>query len=70
MSEVAITEVIAPPAPDLKGKFAIYTTPDGGMKIAYKLDGTDENKVITIPAAAMSMAKMMGGGPLAGMIGI
>jgi hypothetical protein len=70
MSDATVAVVVPAPTPILKGKFAIFMLPDGGMKVAYKLDGSDDNEVITVPAFAMAMAAKMGGAnPLAGLMG-
>lgn len=66
-----IQEDTAPPVPFIKGKFAIFETPDGGLHIAYRADGADEDKHIALPAAMVKMANMAanGTGPMAGMLG-
>jgi hypothetical protein len=48
------------PTPFMRGKFAIFETPDGGLHIAYRLEGSGDDKHITLPAAAIRMAEMMG----------
>lgn len=68
-AEVANVEAL--PVPIMKGKFAIFETPDGGLHIAYRLDETDEDRHVALPAAMVKMANMAanGSGPMAAMIG-
>lgn len=63
MSELVQTaeaELVPVPVPFMKGKFAIFETPQGGLHIAYRLDGTEEDKHIDLPPAMIKMAEMMG----------
>lgn len=66
-----IVEVTDTPTPFMRGKFAIFETPDGGLHIAYRLDGTDEDRHVALPAAMVKMANMAanGSGPMAAMFG-
>jgi hypothetical protein len=43
------------PEPMLKGRFAIYETPDGGLHLAYRADGEDEDRHVPIPALALKV---------------
>lgn len=43
------------PEPILKGRFAIYATPDGGLHLAYRADGDDEDRHVPIPALALKV---------------
>ena len=57
--------------PLVKGTFKLYETPGGGMRIAFILEGNDEEKVAEIPAAVMRMAAMAGkGNPIAMLKGL
>lgn len=59
------------PVAFMKGKFAIYETPEGGLHIAYLVEGTEETRHIALPAAAIKMAGMMGDKlPFANLIGV
>lgn len=67
----AIVESKEKPTPFMRGKFAIYETPEGGLHIAYRVEGQDEDRHIALPAAAIKMAGMMGDKlPFANLIGV
>jgi hypothetical protein len=61
----------------MRGKFAIFETPDGGLHIAYRLIDPEtgmesgEDKHLALPASMVKMANMAanGTGPMAGMLG-
>lgn len=44
------------PEPLLKGKFAIFETPGGGIHLALRADGEDEERHIDIPPMLVKMA--------------
>jgi hypothetical protein len=50
--------------PFMRGKFSIYQTPNGGLLLAYQLEGEEETRRIPLPAAAMAAARQFqeGGG--------
>lgn len=52
-----ITE--APPVPYLKGAFALYNTPDGGIHVSYRPDGADADEHIQIPGIMMTLVREM-----------
>lgn len=56
----------------VKGIFSIYETPQGGVHIALRLDGEDEDRHMDFPRAMVKMASMAGGGidPLAKLRGM
>lgn len=49
-----------------KGIYSVYKTPDAGLHIAFRPDGTEEDQHLEIPAAMMKMliAASEGKGPL------
>jgi hypothetical protein len=50
------------PAPMLAGKFALFETPDGGIHLAYRPDGADEDEHIDVPGIYVKMMKKAGQG--------
>lgn len=52
------------PEPLLSGSFAIFKTPQGGLVVAYRPKGDQDDKHLEIPATIISMASSMGGGSL------
>jgi len=61
----------AGPVPFLRGKFALYHTPDGGIHIAYRpvpteLDREPEDQHIQIPAMVVALAQQMQDGKMPG----
>lgn len=68
-------EMISAPViePFMRGTFRLWETPDGGFRIAYRPDSTDEDNVLVIPGAVIKMARMASegkGNPLAMMKGM
>jgi hypothetical protein len=53
------TEITPVPVPRQKGKYNLYDTPDGGIHVAYTVDGSDITEHIEIPGKLLKMAKMM-----------
>ncbi len=51
-------------APRVKGKFALFDTPDGGIHVAYRPDGADADEHIEVPGHVMKIAKMFGEGKI------
>ncbi len=51
----------------LRGQFTLYKTPEGGLHIAYRLEGQDEDGHLPLPPALikLGMAAASGKGPLA-----
>lgn len=43
------------PQPIMRGKFAIYETPDGGRLLAYQPEGENETSRFVIPAVIMRL---------------
>lgn len=54
-------DVVPKTEPILKGKFALYITPDGGYHLAFRPDGEDEDKHMHVPGAAIKLAEKMSG---------
>jgi len=62
----------AAPVPYLKGRFALFRTPDGGIHIAYQPDppeDADPNEVqetqhMEVPGMVVTMAEQMQGGQM------
>lgn len=48
--------------PLLKGRFAMYETPEGGYHIAYINDGQDDTRHIEIPAFIVRLGQQMSEG--------
>jgi hypothetical protein len=59
------------PEPALRGTFALYETPAGGMHLAWRADGEEEAHHVEVPAFAVTMAKAQidGDGRSAGFLG-
>lgn len=58
-------------APVLAGRFAIFTTPDGGYHLAYRPDESEEDEHVQIPGFYVKlMRKRAGSKGLLGMIGM
>lgn len=57
----------APAGPELlsKGQYSLYRSPDGGMHLAYRAEGMDEDGHLVVPPAMvrMGMAAAEGKGP-------
>jgi hypothetical protein len=50
-----------------RGRYSLYGTPDQGLHLVYRADGTDDDMHIPIPAALLKLAGAAAGGrgPLA-----
>jgi hypothetical protein len=50
-----------------KGLFSLYKTPDGGMLLAFRVEGAEEDQHLPVPAAMLRMllSAAAGKGPLA-----
>lgn len=46
----------AKPVPALKGRFALYITPDKGLVLSYRPDGKDKDNQMVVPGFVLSMA--------------
>jgi len=57
----------APAGRLFKGQFSVYKTDDGGLHVAYRLDGTETDGHLPVPAAVLRLgfAAAAGRGPLA-----
>lgn len=60
------TPVIAP-VPRQKGKYSLYDTPDGGIHVAYSVEGSEEIQHIEVPGRLLQMAKMLDNGTMSPM---
>lgn len=47
------------PEPKMKGRYNLYDTPDGGIHIAYTVEGDDEIQHLDIPGQVVRAARMM-----------
>lgn len=63
MSETNGTEP-EKPEPRVKGRFALFDTPDGGVVIAYRADGSDKDDHIQFPGKVLRFAKAFQEGKL------
>jgi hypothetical protein len=52
----------APAGKLIRGTFTVYKTGEGGLHIAYLLDGQEETGHVPIPAGILRMATMASGG--------
>lgn len=50
------------PEPVLKGRFAIYETPDGGFHLAYRPDESEEDQHVEIPGLYVKLMRRKTGG--------
>lgn len=50
-----------PPTPFLQGTFALYKTPDGGIVLAYRARGTEQDRQMAIPPFVLQMAGQASG---------
>ena len=60
------------PEPVMRGRFAVYDTPDGGYHLTYQLDGEEEPQHLEFPGMLVALARKRGamaGGPGGGMAG-
>lgn len=48
--------------PKMKGRFALYDTPDGGFHIAYQQDDSEKVEHIEVPGKIIKMAQMLESG--------
>lgn len=57
----------APAGRLFKGQFSLYKTEDGGLHLAYRLDGAEQDGHLPVPAAVLRIgfAAAAGRGPLA-----
>jgi hypothetical protein len=63
-----MTEAIeAVPVPRQKGRYNLFDTPDGGIHIAYTVEGSEEVQHIEVPGKLLQMAKMMENGDMSPM---
>ena len=69
----ALAELLQSAEPGLmtRGRFSIYKTEDGGLHIAYQLDGQAEDGHLPVPGGIvrMALAAMTGKGPMAMLLG-
>jgi hypothetical protein len=47
-----------------EGRYRLYEKPDGGLRIQYKRDGSDQEDFMEIPGGMIRLAKMAGEGNL------
>jgi hypothetical protein len=40
-----------------RGRFSVYETPDGSIRLAWRLDGSDEDGRFEVPAAAAQLMR-------------
>jgi len=70
-SEIAAPAEEDGPKPELlsRGQYGLYRAPDGGMHLAYRPDGAEEDLHLVVPAAMVRMAEAAaaGQGPFARM---
>jgi hypothetical protein len=52
------------PEPRVKGRFALFDTPDGGIVIAYRPDDSDKDEHIQFPGKVLRFAKAFQEGKL------
>ena len=50
--------------PRIRGKFALFDTADGGLHIAYRPEGDEEDQHFEIPGHVLKVAKMLSEGKL------
>jgi hypothetical protein len=66
MSDTTITpaaaDTAAAPTPFLRGRFALYELPDGGMLLAYRPEGEETDRHLTVPAIAVAAGREMAAG--------
>lgn len=53
---------IPEPEPLARGRFSVYETPQGGLHLAYRVDGEAEDRHAEIPSAVIKMAKAASNG--------
>lgn len=51
------TETAAGPQPYMKGIFSLYHTPDGGIHIAYRAEGTEQDEHMQVPGVFMRIIR-------------
>jgi len=56
-----------PPVPRQAGRYNLFDTPDGGLHIAYTIDGSETTEHIDVPGKILAMAKMMESGSMSPM---
>jgi hypothetical protein len=52
------------PEPRVKGRFALFDTPDGGIHIAYRPEGSDKDEHFQLPGKVMKFAQAFSEGKL------
>ncbi len=59
-----MTGTAAAAVPELlsRGAYSLYKTPDGGLHLAYRADGEEEDRHLPIPPAVMRMAEAAANG--------
>ncbi len=59
------------PVPVMRGRFAVYDTPDGGYHLTYQLEGEEEPQHMEFPGMFVNLAKKRGAaiGAVPGMSG-
>lgn len=50
--------------PRVRGKFALFDTPDGGLHVAYRPDGQDTDQHFQVPGHILKMAKLLSEGKI------
>jgi hypothetical protein len=69
----ALAEILenAPAGPLVKGQFTVYKTADGGLHLAFRLDGADADGHVPVPPGLVRMALQAasGRGPLGVLLG-
>jgi hypothetical protein len=48
----------------MTGRYALYDTPDGGIHIAYEIEGTGDTKHIEVPGSVLRMVQMLENGSM------
>jgi hypothetical protein len=52
----------APPEAMLRGRFALFQLPDGGLLLVYRPDDSDDDRRVVIPSFVIAMATQASGG--------
>lgn len=64
MSEIEKVETGTFIEPRIRGRFALYDIPDGGIHISWQPDGSDETQHAEIPGKVLKLAKAASEGNL------
>jgi hypothetical protein len=56
-----------PPVPRQVGRYSLFDTPDGGLHIAYTVEGEETTQHIEVPGKIIKMAQMMESGSMSPM---